>query len=126
VEDGTDNEQTVWEITKADPIEVSAVLRGAAGPGRTHVASVKEAKSFKDELVSANTSVAAALKRAQDIKALRTDNGQEFPGPEAKEALADLLAGLEAAIKDLGALVVPDEDPEDVLNELRQLRELYA
>ncbi len=120
--------ESVREITKADPLEVSAVLRGAAGPGRTHVGSVKEAKpTFKEQTVSAAQSIADAVKRAQEIHALRAEEGRDWPGPEATEALKELLAGSEEAVKALAALVPAEEDPEDVITELKQLREqLYT
>ena len=118
-----DGEQ-VREIVESDPMEVSAVLRGAAGHGNTHVASIKGAKtSFKDEMAAAAKGIAAAIKRAQNLQALRAEEGRDWPGPEATEALKELLAGSEEAAKALAALVPPEEDPEDVVTELKRLRE---
>lgn len=116
--------ESVREIVKSDPIEVSAVLRGAAGFGRTRVASIKEAKtSFKDEMAATAHALTAAIKRAQDLQALRAEEGRDWPGPEAAEALKELLAGSEEAARALAAMVPPEEDPEDVVTELKRLRE---
>lgn len=117
--------ESVREIVKADPIEVSAVLRGAAGYRQTETLAVKTRQQpFKDEIAELTHAVASALKRAQDLKELRTKNDQAWPGPETRELLARLHVGLGEAGKGLAALL-EEPDSEEIINELKEMRERF-
>lgn len=110
----------VREITQTLPHEVSIVLRGAAGPGRTGVLAVKEdgGLSFAAEAETVRAAVLAFKGRAAALAALREGDGRELSASiksQLREIADELSVGLDTLVKLSGVIEetkASDDDAE--------------
>lgn len=108
--------KNVREIVKTRPHEVSLVLRGAAGPGKTGVIAVKtadEALKFATEGEAVLAAVLAFKGRADALAALRAGEDRNLSGT-AKTSLLTMATTLEEMLPSLKALTEAVEEKSDV------------
>lgn len=111
--------RTVREITKTRPHEVSFVLRGAAGPGNTHVQGVKSdgGMRFASEAETVRAAILAFKGRADALAALRAEEDRDL-SDAVKAQLLDVAVTIEDAIPALRGLTEKaandDADTDDI------------
>lgn len=118
VQDG----KTVRVIEKTVPHEVSFVLRGAAGPGRTEVISAK-GLSFVDESEAALSALSDFVERAKSLSDTRSEKGLRL-SDQSRKSIEAVLEQAKAASDALSELLEQDapEDTGTILKELESLR----
>ena len=111
----------VREITGTSPLEVSFVLRGAAGPGNTGVLSVKGQTTLVEQIGHTSVNLRATIDRAKAVARMRHDEGKTL-GVKSANALAELLKDLtevQDLISGLSDTSNNDGDPTAVAAMLR-------
>lgn len=108
--------QSVREITRTTPHEVSFVLRGAAGPGQTGVLAVKDdgGLRFASEAETVRAAVLAFRGRADALAALRDGDGRDL-SDAVKARIVEVATALEDAVPAFRGLTeqVKEDDVDD-------------
>ena len=95
-------------IKKTQPFEVSFVLRGAAGPGRTGIVAIKDhGLTFSAEAEAALDAVHAIAARAASLAEMRATDGRGL-GAAAVAHLGDLQVALKDAEAKVAALTTAE------------------